>query len=127
MAIRNPAEAGAKSAAMAELLASAGKGSTFKSGSIVEGTVSSVKDGLVYTDIGYKSEGTVHLDEFLDPAEAVPGHKFNVMIVSLEDDRTGALILSKRRADDQIRWKMVQERYTEGCVVTGTIRAKVNG
>ena len=127
MAIRKPVEAAEKSAAMAELLASAGKGSTFKSGSIVEGTVSSVKDGLVYTDIGYKSEGTVHLDEFLDPAEAVPGHKFNVMIVALEDDRTGMLNLSKRRADDQIRWKMVQERYTEGCVVTGTIRAKVNG
>jgi small subunit ribosomal protein S1 len=49
------------------------------------------------------------------------------MIVSLEDDRTGMLILSKKRADDQIRWKMVQERYTEGCIVNGTIRAKVNG
>ena len=127
MAIRKPAEAGAKSAAMAELLAGGGMDSTFKSGSIVEGTISAVKGDDIYTDIGYKSEGIVHLDEFLDPAEAVPGHKFNVMIVSLEDDRTGALILSKRRADDQIRWKMVQERYTEGCVVTGTIRAKVNG
>ena len=127
MAIRKPAEAAEKSAAMAELLAGGGMDSTFKSGSIVEGTVSAVKGDDVYTDIGYKSEGIVHLDEFLDPAEAVPGHKFNVMIVSLEDDRTGALILSKRRADDQIRWKMVQERYTEGCVVTGTIRAKVNG
>ena len=127
MAIRKPAEAGQKSAAMAELLAGGGMDSTFKSGSIVEGTVSAVKGDDVYTDIGYKSEGIVHLDEFLDPAEAVPGHKFNVMIVTLEDDRTGALILSKRRADDQIRWKMVQERYTEGCVVTGTIRAKVNG
>ena len=127
MAIRKPVEAAEKSAAMAELLAGAGKGVTFKTGSIVEGTVSAVKGDSVYTDIGYKSEGVVRLDEFLDPAEAVPGHKFNVMIVALEDDRTGALNLSKRRADDQIRWKMVQERYTEGCVVTGTIRAKVNG
>ena len=127
MAIRKPAEAGQKSTAMADLLAGAGKGSTFKAGSIVEGTVSAVKGDDVFTDIGYKSEGVVHLDEFIDPAEAVPGHKFNVMIVSLEDDRTGMLILSKRRADDQIRWKMVQERYTEGCIVTGTIRSKVNG
>ena len=127
MAIRKPAEAGQKSTAMAELLAGGGMASTFKNGSIVEGTISAVKGDDVFTDIGYKSEGIVHLDEFLDPAEAVPGHKFNVMIVSLEDDRTGALIISKRRADDQIRWKMVQERYTEGCVVTGTIRAKVNG
>ena len=112
---------------MAELLAGVGMDTTFKSGSIVEGTVSAVKDDDVFTDIGYKSEGVVNLDEFTDPAEAVPGFKFNVMIVSLEDDRTGMLILSKKRADDQIRWKMVQERYTEGCVVNGTIRSKVNG
>ena len=127
MAIRKPAEAGQKSAAMAELLAGVGMDTTFKSGSIVKGTVSAVKDDDVFTDIGYKSEGVVKLDEFRDPAEAVPGFKFDVMIVSLEDDRTGMLILSKKRADDQIRWKMVQERYTEGCVVNGTIRAKVNG
>ena len=112
---------------MAELLVGGGMDSTFKSGSIVEGTISAIKGDDVYTDIGYKSEGIVKLDEFIDPTVAVPGYKFNVMIVALEDDRTGALILSKRRADDQIRWKMVQERYTEGCIVTGTIRAKVNG
>ena len=127
MAIRKPAEVGQKSAAMAELLAGVGMDTTFKSGSIVEGTVSAVKNDDVFTDIGYKSEGVVKLDEFRDPAEAVPGFKFDVMIVSLEDDRTGMLILSKKRADDQIRWKMVQERYTEGCIVNGTIRAKVNG
>ena len=127
MAIRKPAEASEKSAAMAELLAGTGKESTFKSGSIVEGTVSAVKGDTVFTDIGYKSEGEVSLDEFSDPAEAVPGHKFNVMIIALEDDRTGMLKLSKRSADAQIRWKMVQERYVEGCVVKGTIRSKVNG
>ena len=127
MAIRKPAETGKKSAVMAELLAGGGMDSTFKSGSIVEGTISAIKGDDVYTDIGYKSEGIVKLDEFIDPTVAVPGYKFNVMIVALEDDRTGALILSKRRANDQIRWKMVQERYTEGCIVNGTIRAKVNG
>ena len=83
MAIRKPAEAGQKSAAMAELLAGGGMDSTFKSGSIVEGTVSAVKGDEVYTDIGYKSEGIVKLDEFTDPTVAVPGYKFNVMIVAL--------------------------------------------
>ena len=54
MAIRKPAEVGQKSAAMAELLAGVGMDTTFKSGSIVEGTVSAVKDDDVFTDIGYK-------------------------------------------------------------------------
>ena len=127
MAIRKPAEAGLKSAAMAELLAGVGMDTTFKSGSIVKGTVSAVKDDDVFTDIGYKSEGVVKLEEFKDSTEAVPGFKFDVMIVSLEDDRTGMLILSKKRADEKIKWEMVQERYTEGSIVNGTIRAKVNG
>ena len=127
MAIRKPAEAGQKSAAMAELLAGVGMDTTFKSGSIVEGTVSAVKDDDVFTDIGYKSEGIVNLGEFTDPADAVPGFKFNVMIVSLEDDRTGMLILSKKRADDKIRWEKILERYVEGCVVTGTIKSAVRG
>ena len=43
MAIRKPTPPQAKSAAMADMLASAGQESKFKSGSIVEGTVSAVK------------------------------------------------------------------------------------
>ena len=46
MAIRKPAEVGQKSAAMAELLAGVGMDTTFKSGSIVEGTVSAVTAAL---------------------------------------------------------------------------------
>jgi small subunit ribosomal protein S1 len=35
--------------------------------------------------------------------------------------------LSKKAADAQIRWEKVQSQYTEGCVVTGTIRSVVRG
>ena len=127
MAIRRPTAPADKSAAMAEVLASAGQESKFRNGSLVEGTVSAVKGDEVFVDIGYKSVGSIGLDEFGDAAEVKIGDKVTVMIVKLEDDKTGMVELSKRRADDKIRWEKILDRYVEGCVVTGTIKSAVRG
>ena len=127
MAIRKPTAPAEKSSAMAEVLASAGQESKFRNGSLVEGTVSAIKDDTVFVDIGYKSVGAIGLDEFGEGAEVKIGDKVTVMIVKLEDDKTGMVELSKRRADDKIRWDKIQERYVEGCVVTGTIKSAVRG
>ena len=127
MAIRKPSEPTAKSAAMAELLSGVAQDVKFKTGSIVEGTVTAVKNGDVFIDIGYKSEGIVSISDFGADAEVKPGDKFQVMILTLEDDKTGMVRLSKRAADDKIKWQQVLDRYTEGCVVTGTITQATHG
>ena len=127
MAIRKPTAPADKSAAMADMLASAGQESKFRNGSLVEGTVSAIKDDEVFIDIGYKSVGSVGMDEFGEGAEVKIGDKVTVMIVKLEDDKTGMVELSKRRADDKIRWEKILDRYVEGCVVTGTIKSVVRG
>ena len=129
MAIRKPTAPAEKSAIFAEFLAgvTAGKDKKVVPGSIVEGIVSAVKGNDVFTDIGYKSEGIVGLDEFADKAEVVPGFRFQVKVIDLEDDKTGMVRLSKKAADDQIRWQQVLDRYTEGCVVSGTIKSAVRG
>ena len=112
---------------MAEMLAQAGQESKFKNGSLIEGTVSAVKGDDVFIDIGYKSEGAVSLSEFGADAEVKVGDKVTVMLVQLENEKTGMVELSKRRADDKIRWEKILERYVEGCVVTGTIKSAVRG
>ena len=127
MAIRKPTAPAAKSSAMAEVLASAGQESKFKNGSLVEGTVSAISNSDVFVDIGYKSTGVIGLDEFGEGAEVKVGDKVTVMLVKLEDDKTGMVELSKRRADDKIRWEKILDRYVEGCVVTGTIKSAVRG
>lgn len=121
-----PAE---KSAAFAEFLKQQAsvQDSQFKPGSIIEGTVSAVKGDDVFVDIGYKSEGVVSLDEFADKEAVKPGLTFQVMLRDLENDKTGMVVLSKKAADDQIRWEKVLAQYTEGCVVNGTIRSQVRG
>jgi small subunit ribosomal protein S1 len=127
MAIRKPTPPHERSVAMAEMLASVGQAGKFKNGSIVEGTVSAVKDDDVFIDIGYKSEGVVPLSEFGEGAEVKVGDKVTVMVVQLENEKTGMVELSKRKADDKIRWEKIQARYTEGAVVTGTIKSAVRG
>jgi small subunit ribosomal protein S1 len=127
MAIRKPTPKGEKSAAMAEMLAQAGQESKFKNGSLIEGTVSSVKDGEVFIDIGYKSEGSIDVSEFGEGAEVKAGDKVTVMLRELENDKTGMVSLSKRAADDKIRWEKILERYVEGCVVTGLVKSAVRG
>ena len=131
MAIRKPTAPADKSAAMAEMLASAGQETKFKNGKLVEGTVCGIKDDDVCVDIGYKSVGVIGIDEFATSEGEAPavkvGDKVTVMLVKLEDDKTGMVELSKKRADDKIRWEKILERYVEGCVVTGTIKSAVRG
>ena len=129
MAIRKPTMPAEKSSVFADFLKAQAstQDKQFKPGSIIEGTVSSLKDGDVFVDIGYKSEGVVARDEFPEDADIKPGEAVKVMLLQLEDDKTGMVRLSKKAADDQIRWKKVLELYAEGSVVSGTIRSAVRG
>ena len=131
MAIRKPTPPAAKSQAMAEMLASAGQEIKFKTGNIVEGTVTAIKEDDVFVDIGYKSVGAIDIKEFAAIDGEAPvikvGDKVTVMIVKLEDDKTGIVELSKRRADEKIRWEKILARYVEGCVVTGKITKATHG
>lgn len=126
MAIRKPTVPSERSAAMAEMLAGADQDSKFKSGSIIEGVVSAIKGDEVYVDIGYKSSGAVDKSEFGEE-EVKIGDKVQVMLVQLENEKTGMVELSKRRADEKIRWDKILERYNEGCVVKGTVKSAVRG
>ena len=127
MAIRKPTAPSERSSAMAEMLAQAGQESKFKNGSLIEGTISAVKGDDAFIDIGYKSEGAVSVSEFGTDATVKVGDKVTVMLVQLENEKTGMVELSKRRADEKIRWEKILERYVEGCVVTGTIKSAVRG
>ena len=127
MAIRKPTPAAQKSAAMAELLAQCGQEQKFRNGSLIEGTVSSIKGDDVFVDIGYKSIGSIDISEFGEGAEVKVGDKVTVLLKELENDKTGNVVLSKKAADDKIRWEKILERYVEGCVVTGTVTKATRG
>jgi len=98
----------------------------FEPGSILEGTVLSVANDIVIVDVGYKSEGTVRLNEFRSPDEAEPGSKVEVLLEAVEDD-SGVVVLSKRRADRIRGWERIVNENEEGNVVRGRVMRKIKG
>ena len=93
---------------------------------IVEGMVLEVRTNEVLVDVGGKSEGVVPGTEFEDLSQVKIGDKFSVLIEAAEND-DGMVVLSKKRADEKIRWEAILGRYTEGCTVTGKVRGRVRG
>ena len=128
MAIRKPTTAATKTGPLYDAMAAAldQTMNQFTVGSIIKGTVSGIKGNEVFVDIGYKSEGVVSINEFEDPTQIKTGDEIDVLLEQLESD-SGMVVLSKSRADEKLRWDAVLAKYTEGGVVTGTIRNKVRG
>ena len=98
----------------------------FIEGSIIKGTIINIVDNNVVIDIGYKSEGLIPLNEFKDLDEDPKGSEVEVYLECLEDE-DGAIIISKRRAEQQQAWDYVVNECKEGSIVEGVIRSAVKG
>lgn len=102
---------------------------SFKSiqpGDVVTGTVIAVRPKDVVVDIGYKAEGILTLDEFTEPAALAVGQEIEVLFEGF-DDKEGAAVLSKRKADRQKTWNEILSNAEEGAIVEGRISRKVRG
>ncbi|OGW54122.1 MAG: 30S ribosomal protein S1 [Nitrospirae bacterium RIFCSPLOWO2_02_42_7] len=97
-------------------------------GGIVRGQVLAKESNGVIVDIGYKSEGTIPINEFTEEElKAVrPGDIIEVFIEEVED-MEGNIILSKEKADRRKVWEKVDYVYKEGRPITGKIVSKVKG
>lgn len=106
----------------------------YSQGRIVDGRIVELNDEWALVDVGFKSEGTVGLDEW-GPDEDPPrvGDVVKVLIEEMEDelgaadDPYGMISLSKRKAEKIIEWEAMMESVGEGQVVTGTVIRKIKG
>ena len=100
----------------------------FEEGSVIEGTVVSVKKDKVVVDIGYKSEGIISAEEFSaqELAEAAPGTRLLVYIQEREDS-DGNLVLSKEKADKMKVWVDLEKIFKEESIVEGKIISRIKG
>ncbi len=115
---------GDEKAAMAKMYADTLK--NFTEGSIVKGRILEIRPSEVLVDIGYKSEGVIHAEEFKDLAQLKPGDELEVLLERLEDD-DGMVILSKQKAEQQRCWDRVLETCQEGGLIEGVITGRVKG
>ena len=106
----------------------------YAQGRIVDGRIVEINDEWVLIDVGFKSEGTVGLNEW-GPEEDPPkvGDTVKVLIEEMEDelgaadDPYGMISLSKSKAEKIIEWEQIIETIGEGQVVTGTVIRKIKG
>jgi small subunit ribosomal protein S1 len=104
----------------------AGTLASIEEGEIVKSTVREIRENLVVLDIGFKSEGTIPLEEFKDMPDLKPGDEVEVLLEHLEDSE-GAVVLSKKKADFMRVWEKIRVAYEGDQPVEGTLVKKIKG
>ena len=105
---------------------------TLSVNSVLLGKVLRVDDEFVLVDVGYKSEGQIHRNEW-DETEPAPqiGDTVKVLLEEFEDgsleEQRGIVTLSKRKARRIEDWLRVMESVHENDVVTGFVTRKIKG
>ena len=95
-----------------------------REGEIVNAQVLKVTDTAVILEFGFKSEGSVALDEFKEAPKE--GEEVEVLLESLEDE-DGIVVLSKKKADFLRVWEKIKEAYEDDRPVKGTLSRKIKG
>ena len=98
----------------------------FVAGEVVIGKVLSISDKEVSVDIGFKSEGTILLEEFPDPTDIIVGDTLEVFLDEIEDNE-GQLVLSKKKADFMRVWSNINASYDKGEIIKGKCVRRIKG
>ncbi|HEV8394462.1 MAG TPA: 30S ribosomal protein S1 [Vicinamibacterales bacterium] len=98
-------------------------------GEVVKGTVLRVTETAVVVDVGYKSEGLIALNEFLDESGQVTVQGGDMIDVLLErtEDRNGHIVLSREKAEKMKIWDEVEKAYADRKVVIGRVIERIKG
>src|SRR5499427_964569 len=101
--------------------------SDIQEGEVVHGRVVEVRDSEVLVDIGYKSEGTIPIEEFRHGG-VLPavGDEIEVYLESKEDNE-GLIVLSKDKADKIKVWDVISASHDNGVPVEGRVVEVVKG
>ncbi|RPH99314.1 MAG: 30S ribosomal protein S1, partial [Calditrichaeota bacterium] len=98
----------------------------FKPSQVVVGRVLAIGEKEVAVDIGFKSEGSVPVDEFDDLSSLKVGDSVEVLIDEIEDTE-GFLVLSKKKADFMRTWDRIIQSYERGDVLKGQCMRRIKG
>ena len=93
-------------------------------GQIVTGTVVQTNDETVLVDIGYKSEGQVPVDEFIELPKI--GDKVALTILKLDNGR-GQVVVSMKRAEAKERTEVLRKAAEERTPILGKFVKVIKG
>jgi small subunit ribosomal protein S1 len=102
---------------------------SIQEGEVVKGEIVQIDKEFVLVDIGYKSEGQIRIEEFIDAqgnTTARVGDKVEVLLERKEND-DGLIILSKEKAAKIKIWDEIKKVYEEDRTIQGKIISRVKG
>jgi small subunit ribosomal protein S1 len=99
---------------------------SFEEGSIVQGTISEIRENEIIVDIGFKSEGTISAAEFRNETAINIGDPFDVYLEKLEN-QDGLVVLSKEKADFFKVWNQIKEAHEASSIMEGTVKRRIKG
>jgi len=94
--------------------------------SVIDGVIINLTDREAIIDINAKSEGVISLNEFRYNPDLKVGDKVEVL-VDIQEDKTGQLILSHRKARTIKAWDRVNEAHDKSTVVNGFVKCRTKG
>ena len=103
--------------------------SDVRPGEVVHGKVVLVSRDFVTVDIGFKSEGQIPIQEFLDRSgnlDVKPGDEVDVFFDGTESEH-GGVLLSKSKAEQFKVWREIEAAFNKEEPVEGKIVGKVKG
>ena len=101
---------------------------TFQEGEVVRGTVIGITERGVVIDFGYKSEGVVPQNEFMENGVLTVkrGDEVDVLVKSMETHE-GFPVLSRADAVRMKAWDDLEKAYSEGTPIKGRITERIKG
>jgi 4-hydroxy-3-methylbut-2-enyl diphosphate reductase len=125
-----PAQPGSKAQSFEEMLNESFR--SLHTGDIVKGTVISVSPTEVMVNLGYKSDGIISRSEMTDDSAAditqlvKLGDEFDVYVLRVNDG-DGNVQVSKKKLDNQIQYKILEQAHAEKSVVKGKVTETIKG
>ncbi|KAA3599367.1 MAG: 30S ribosomal protein S1 [Calditrichaeota bacterium] len=93
---------------------------------VVAGEIVTIGNKDVIIDIGFKTEGSISVEEFDNLEELKVGDSVKVYIQTMED-RHGNMILSRRKAEFMERWSELVAKAESEEIITGVCTRRIKG
>jgi small subunit ribosomal protein S1 len=102
--------------------------STLQEGEVVRGTVVGITERGVVIDFGYKSEGIVNQNEFMENGQITvkPGDEVDVLVKNMETGE-GYPVLSRADAVRLRAWDDLEKAFNEGTPIKGRVIDRIKG
>lgn len=93
---------------------------------VIDGTVVAISSREVVVNIGYKSDGVLPVNELRYNPDLKIGDKIEVYVES-QEDTTGQLLLSHKKARILRSWERVNAAYENDEIIKGYVKSRTKG